>query len=414
MTKKINLKKLDKTNCQKLRFDEIAKSITERVDPNNTELKIYIGLEHLDPESIHIKRNGTRDDVKGQKLKCYPGDVIFGKRRAYQRKAAIVTQEGFCSAHSMVLRANPEVIEPKLFPFFLHSDQFMNRGIDISVGSLSPTINWGTLKKQEFLLPPKEQQAKLAELLWAMDEVIEKELLVLNKLETLLNSYIKQILTSHIKNEEKETIKVKSLFQTKWEQRSYPIGWKNILLKNAIQNTQNGFAEGKRDKNGVPQLRMNNVTRSSRIDLSSVAMIPSRKNINNYLINENDVMFCNTNSEDLVGKSIIADIQLKNFSFSNHFTRLRPKKNILLPKFLYIWLKYHFDIGLFESRCTRWIGQAAVQTESLLRLYIILPTVEEQKFVSEYVINLEKKIDQVFSKIEISKSLQKHLINKVF
>jgi len=183
MTKKINLKKLDKTNWQKFRFDEIAKSITERVDPKNTELKIYIGLEHLDPESIHIKRNGTRDDVKGQKLKCYPGDVIFGKRRAYQRKAAIVTQEGFCSAHSMVLRANPEVIDPKLFPFFLHSDQFMNRAIDISVGSLSPTINWGTLKKQEFLLPPKEQQAKLAELLWAMDQVVEKELRVLEKLK---------------------------------------------------------------------------------------------------------------------------------------------------------------------------------------------------------------------------------------
>ena len=118
---------------------------------------------------MHIKRFGTWDDVNGQKLRCYPGDVIFGRRRAYQRKAAITTVDGFCSAHSLVLRANPEVIEPKLFPFFLHSDLFMHRAVDISVGSLSPTINWGTLKHQEFLLPPKDQQAKLAELLWAMD-----------------------------------------------------------------------------------------------------------------------------------------------------------------------------------------------------------------------------------------------------
>lgn len=162
MTQQIHLEHLDKSNWQTYRFDEIAKSITERVDPNTTDLELYIGLEHLDPESIHIKRHGAKDDVKGQKLKCCPGDVIFGKRRAYQRKAAIVTQEGFCSAHAMVLRANPDVIDPNLFPFFLHSDIFMHRAVDISVGSLSPTINWGTLKSQEFLLPPKDQQARLA------------------------------------------------------------------------------------------------------------------------------------------------------------------------------------------------------------------------------------------------------------
>ena len=96
--------------------------------------------------------------------------------------------DGFCSAHALVLRANPDVIEPKLFPFFLHSDLFMHRAIDISVGSLSPTINWGTLKHQEFQLPLKDQQARLAELLWAMDEVIEKDIGVLEKLDGLSTS----------------------------------------------------------------------------------------------------------------------------------------------------------------------------------------------------------------------------------
>lgn len=184
----IDLKNLDKYGWKTYRFDEIAKNISERVDPNNTDLNVYIGLEHIDPESIHIKRTGTPDDVNGQKLRCYPGDVIFGRRRAYQRKAAIVTTDGFCSAHSLVLRANPDVIEPKLFPFFLHSDLFMHRAIDISVGSLSPTINWGTLKNQEFLLPPKNQQAQLAELLWALDEMVEKDKQIFNKEKTLKDS----------------------------------------------------------------------------------------------------------------------------------------------------------------------------------------------------------------------------------
>jgi len=161
----IDLNNLDKSDWKTYRFDEIAKNISERVDPNNTDLTVYIGLEHLDSGSIHIKRHGSPGDVNGQKLKFYKGDVIFGRRRAYQRKAGIATTDGFCSAHSLVLRANPDVILPELFPFFLHSDLFMDRAVDISVGSLSPTINWGTLKHQEFLVPPRELQKSFAELL---------------------------------------------------------------------------------------------------------------------------------------------------------------------------------------------------------------------------------------------------------
>lgn len=176
MIEKIDLKNLDKSTWESFRFEDIASKISETVDPNTTNLETYVGLEHIDAEDIHIRRKGTPDDVSGGKLRCYPGDVIFGKRRAYQRKAAIVDFDGICSAHAFVFRANPEVIDPKLFPFFLHSDQFMHRMVDISVGGLSPTINWGDLKHQEFLLPPKAEQACLAKLLWAMDDVIEREI----------------------------------------------------------------------------------------------------------------------------------------------------------------------------------------------------------------------------------------------
>lgn len=193
MTQKIDLKNIDKSNWKTFRFDQIAKKISETVDPNTTDLTTYVGLEHLDAESIHIKRFGTPADVSGGKLKCYPGDIIFGKRRAYQRKAAIVDFEGICSAHAFVLRAIPEVIDPRLFPFFLHSDLFMHCAVDISVGGLSPTINWGQLKEQEFLLPPLAQQAQLAELLWAMDVVIEKERAVLESLLFFKSAYQRQI-----------------------------------------------------------------------------------------------------------------------------------------------------------------------------------------------------------------------------
>ena len=185
-----SLQNLDKSTWERLPFGEIAKSIGERVDPTTTDLATYVGLEHIDPESIHIKRFGKREDVIGTKLRCYPGDVIFGRRRAYQRKSAICEFEGFCSAHSLVLRAITEVIDPKIFPFFLHSDQFMHRAVDISVGGLSPTINWTKLKTQEFLIPPKDQQGKLAELLLRSDEAIKKGIETTEKTGDVLSAEI--------------------------------------------------------------------------------------------------------------------------------------------------------------------------------------------------------------------------------
>jgi hypothetical protein len=206
MTQTLDLKNIDKAKWESFRFDEIAGKISETVDPNTTELEKYVGLEHIDAEDIHIKRFGTPDDVSGGKLKCYPGDIIFGKRRAYQRKAAIVDFEGICSAHAFVLRANQEVIDPKLFPFFLHSDQFMHRMVDISVGGLSPTINWGDLKHQEFLLPPKDQQAELAELLWAMDEVIERESDLFSQLENTYSTLVDNLFSK--RNEEWDFVRL--------------------------------------------------------------------------------------------------------------------------------------------------------------------------------------------------------------
>jgi type I restriction enzyme S subunit len=73
----------------------------------------------------------------------------------------------------MVARAKPKVILPEFLPFLMMSDKFMNRAVDISVGSLSPTINWTTLKLEEFDLPPLDQQRRIAEILWSMDESCE-------------------------------------------------------------------------------------------------------------------------------------------------------------------------------------------------------------------------------------------------
>ena len=151
-----------KPGWKRWRFDQIATNINVRVDnPSESGMEHYVGLEHLDPDSLRIRRWGSPDDVEATKLVFRKGDIIFGRRRAYQRKLGVAEFDGICSAHAMVLRAKSDVVLPEFLPFFMQSDLFMNRAVAISVGSLSPTINWKTLAVQEFALPPLEEQRKI-------------------------------------------------------------------------------------------------------------------------------------------------------------------------------------------------------------------------------------------------------------
>ncbi len=156
------------------RFDEMAVIVNDRVDdPAKAGVDRYVGLEHLDSNSLTIRRWGSPDDVEATKLRFRAGDIIFGRRRVYQRKLGVADFDGICSAHAMVLRAQPPAALPEFLPFFMQSDLFMERAKEISVGSLSPTINWKTLAKEQFILPPLGEQRRIAAALLALSDAAD-------------------------------------------------------------------------------------------------------------------------------------------------------------------------------------------------------------------------------------------------
>lgn len=157
----------------KYRFEQIAINSTEKKKPVEEDRFTYLGLEHLDSGSLKVTRFGSEVVPIGEKLVMHKGDVLFGKRRAYQKKVAIAPFDGIFSAHGMVLRPREDVIDKSFFPLFISSDYFLDAAIKISVGSLSPTINWRDLKTLEFELPDLATQRKLAETLWSINDTME-------------------------------------------------------------------------------------------------------------------------------------------------------------------------------------------------------------------------------------------------
>ena len=88
------------------------------------------------------------------------------------------------------MRAKAESLIPELLPFIVKNEKFFDHAITHSAGGLSPRVKFKDLANYEFLLPPRKQQDKIAELFWAMDEVIERDLLTLQALQQFSERFL--------------------------------------------------------------------------------------------------------------------------------------------------------------------------------------------------------------------------------
>ena len=165
-----------------VRFGDVVRNVDISVrDPLQQGLERYVGLEHLDPESLHIKRWGLIANGTSFTRKFTQGQVLFGKRRAYQRKAAVAEFPGICSGDILVFEPADDQLLPELLPFIVQSDGFFDHALGTSAGSLSPRTRWRDLVEYEFPLPPPNEQRRIAEIVWAADEAVDKSEVVVEK-----------------------------------------------------------------------------------------------------------------------------------------------------------------------------------------------------------------------------------------
>ena len=183
---------IDKSDWTPTKLGDVVLEVRDNI--SNAELdqvEHVVGLEHIASEDIHLRKSAKLEDKTTFRRRFKTGDVLFGRRRAYLKKSALSKFEGICSGDITVMRPK-EGLLPELFPFIVHNERFFDFAVKHSAGSLSPRVKFKDLANFEFLLPPKDQQAQLAKLLWAMDEVIERESILSDKLKSLFDSFSKK------------------------------------------------------------------------------------------------------------------------------------------------------------------------------------------------------------------------------
>ena len=231
------------------RFDEIAINSKEKKKPIEEDKYTYIGLEHLDTGSLTVSRWGSEIAPTGDKLVMHKGDVLFGKRRAYQKKVAIAPFDGIFSAHGMVLRPREEVITKDFFPLFISSDYFLDEAIKISVGSLSPTINWSDLKELTFTIPTLEEQKKLAPVIWAAIDTKNSYKKLLLGIDELVKSQFIEMFGDFKSNPRNlPVVNIEDLFEVGSSKRVMQKDWKTegvpfYRAREIVKLSEDGFVD---------------------------------------------------------------------------------------------------------------------------------------------------------------------------
>ena len=152
----------------KVRLGDVAVEHKETCKNNKNGYPI-VRLEHLIPEEITLSNWDEGSDNTFSKV-FRKGNVLFGRRRAYLKKAAVAPFDGICSGDITVIEALPDKILPELLPFIIQNDALFDYAVGKSAGSLSPRVKWEHLQNYEFELPELSKQKELADILWAMDE----------------------------------------------------------------------------------------------------------------------------------------------------------------------------------------------------------------------------------------------------
>lgn len=156
-----------KPGWRRVKFGDVVRlSKARSQDPLADGFERYLGLEHLEPGDLRIRSWGNVADGVTFTNVFKPGQVLFGKRRAYQRKVAVADFSGVCSGDIYVLESkDASVLLPELLPFICQTDAFFDHAVGTSAGSLSPRTNWTSLAGFEFALPQIKDQIAILEAL---------------------------------------------------------------------------------------------------------------------------------------------------------------------------------------------------------------------------------------------------------
>jgi len=199
-----------------------------------------------------------------------------------------------------------------------------------------------------------------------------------------------------------------------------PQEWKIVgigdLVEKGVAWIKNGYAQGEHnlENRGVPHLRPFNVTTCGQIDLSQIKYVVPPPESSTYWVKPNDIIFNNTNSEELVGKTAFFHLD-GDYVISNHMTIIRIAENGPVDAY---WLSQlihnYWQKGIFRALCRRHVNQASVSLDRMKGVQIPLPPLSEQRAIAHVLSTVRQSIEATERVIAAARQLKRSLMEHLF
>ena len=401
----LNIKK-DKWLKLKLLDVFIKKEENDKENARN-RFDRFLKVEHMDAESLHIKRWASQEN--GDELNPYfykifrKGQILFPTRNPHLRRTVLASFDGICGEKTLTLEPIEKYLVPEFIPFLFHSESFYAHTTGAIIGSTNPHVRWRDVANYEFLLPPKDQQAQLAELLWAMDEVIERE----NRLKTDLESTLNTMIENEIHGIDLHGKVIREVL----DELSNDV---ELVSLSALGTLLKGKGIPKSDvqEAGFPCVRYGELyTKHHRIIRDYHSFISEEIKLESILLQKHDILFAGSGETITeIGKSaaFVDDIEayagsdtllFRPFDMDGHY------------------LGYLMNSQLVRQQLNKYGTGATVMhiyNSDLAKVKVPRIDRDRQTEIANKLESISTNAFKLDSKISGSKALQKSLINQIF
>jgi len=366
----------------KVKLADVAIESRESLKTKDRTLPV-VGLEHIIPEQINLTEWDIGVDNTFTKL-FKKNDVLFGRRRAYLKKAAVAPCEGICSGDITVIRAKEDKILPELLPFVIQNDIFFDYAVGKSAGSLSPRVKWEHLAKYEFNLPSLPEQKKLAETLWSIVATMESYKKLLAKTDEMISAKFNE----QFKHSDfKELGTICSL--------KARIGWQGLTTEEYLDS-------------GDYLLITGVDFRDSRIDYENCHYVEKDRfeQDTNIQLKQDDILIT---KDGTIGKLAIVENLPKPATLNSGVFVLRNNDNSLRQKFIFYALQTSNFKRFIEAQKT---GStiAHLNQKAFVKYSLPVPTLEEQDKYIYFANKAEESKKQIQSSLDSLTQVYKKII----
>lgn len=373
-------------------FSDIAINVNEKRMPTPEDKELYIAPNNLDTPTLSVPTYGYKVDLKGTKLVMHKGDMLFGRREPQLKKAAIAPHDGLFSAHGMIFHPITKVIREDFFPFFISSDYFFDTAIRISVGSLSPTVNWRDLKGIEFTIPTLKEQEEHSKVLWSMIEAKKAYMSLISATDALVKSKFYEMFGDPVDNDKK------------WPEYKFSDVASSRLGKMLDKKKQTGLFQKQYLANANVQWFSFDLTNLNQMDFDEADQ-------KEFELRDGDLLMCEGGE---IGRCAIWHNELEDCYFQKAIHRIRCHKEVLLPEYLAHLFYYHSQKNGFSDIVSSRSTIAHLPGDKLRAMTIFVPPIELQNEFVEFVNQCDNSKSLLVEAFNETNTLHKKIVADIF